>query len=704
MISRKIRTGAQRPMKIWIMTFTLMMSAWSVNSCGDAEKLANTVSSGGMMTLKGTVKDTQGQAISGAKIRIIKLLDLEAIQQLIEYKKIPDGAGGEKDIVRIKFDKVHAYTPDFETTTTDAGTFEQEVPLQLYLVYILGPGPEPGQKGSYTAAFWGINTETGELDLDNLIGKDLEIVQTNDGIALAGGPVPPPAPAPALPPPPPEPEISEAPPAEEPEPTVVDATRPEEIVRQEPAAGFWKSIELTFKGGSIGSGVDGKTLNTQADDAPLEDGMSYYKLRAELVTAQTDPVYLVMQAGFDPARIADCDTVTDSSKTYVFKVKPNSTIVDVKLVAPSKFFKLYFAKTATKADGAAVEATEATETLTVGKRTCTYAGASRPFVAALTWDKDVDLNLSILKFDRTKITTDKENAEIDQASWAKSQGSTVSHDVDHIGGFGPEWVGESTSATDLDSTCYKLMVHYYAGRETSVNAAVDVIHSIKVGDITQTEKYNTTKEFTKQDEWWMVGTYPPDCEEEPPVSTASASDCSEGYTAFFNGLAEKESGFKGFANFAGTQVDFQCKWEAGRRMPKNKSDDAPHYSNFGYTPGNSKGTTTSPRVQCNNQDRAYLGFWALRANSETKALDGSATKMPYVQFRARTKDQKIDLRSPNVFGKNKGATWKSGDLKFDTMTMEKGKPIVVKGCIKGDWDGADGNAASNVYAYFKLVY
>ena len=681
-------------------------------NCGEvAEDLEKAARDGTAMTLSGTVTNTEGAAIEGAEVRFIKLLDQDAINQLVETKEVDDGSGGKKNVVRIKFDQVNDYTADLTTTTDKEGKFEQKAAIQLYLVYILGPGAAPGENGAYVPTFWGINGETGELDLDHLIGKDGKLEQANTGIQLAGGPTPPPAPAPVEPPPPPEPVVEAEPPTTEAEPTVADASRPEEIIRAEPATTFWKSIELAYDGGSIAYG-EGKSGTIQVDSAPTPSGQQYLNLTAELVTAQTEVVYLVVQSGFDTSRIKECTSVTNQSKTHVYPVAPNGTTVSYKLVPPAKFYKLFFAKTATKADGTAVTSTDPTETLIVGKRECDYAKPNRPFLATLSWDKEVDLDVHLLKFNREKMTSDKENSTIDSANWQKPTGASVTLDVDNLKAYGPESVGESSAATDVNSSCYKVMVHYYSGSDTSVTAKVDVTHSVTVGPSddakTMIEKYSTTKVLTAQNEWWMVGTYPPDCEVATPVaSTATASACSNTYSSFFDGLATGESGFKGYGNFGGSTIEFQCKWAAGRRYPTSFSDaDAPMYSNFSYSPGNSAGTTTSPRVVCRDSSGNAVGFWAMRAANGTEALSANTgtSDFPYVQVRARTQDFSFNLRSPNVFGTGKGGTFKSGDIKFDSLVLSNGKPTNITGCVKGAWTGADGKSDSDIYGYFKLNY
>ena len=93
---------------------------------------------GNQFTLQGN-----DAAIEGATVRLIKLLDADAIETLIEKKKIPDGEGGEKDIIRIKQDKVHDYSADYEVKTDASGKFAVEADLQAYLVYTFGPGAAP---------------------------------------------------------------------------------------------------------------------------------------------------------------------------------------------------------------------------------------------------------------------------------------------------------------------------------------------------------------------------------------------------------------------------------------------------------------------------------------------------------------------------------------------------------------------------------
>src|SRR5207302_2007370 len=88
------------------------------------------------------------------------------------------------------------------------------------------------------------------------------------------------------------------------------------------------------------------------------------------------------------------------------------------------------------------------DTLTVGTRTCANAVPERPFLATLSWDQQVDIDLHVLKFDAAKIATANDAdaisaALVDQANYMNRQGTTLSLDVDNTYAFGPENNGDS---------------------------------------------------------------------------------------------------------------------------------------------------------------------------------------------------------------------------------------------------------------------
>src|SRR5262245_29339946 len=107
---------------------------WSCNKDKAADSLGagrDPLGSLGAMKFSGKVnKAGSGDPIEGASVRLIKLLDLEAIKKLVEVAKIPDGAGGTKDRLRIKIDKVHGYPADVEAKTDASGAFATEAPIQ----------------------------------------------------------------------------------------------------------------------------------------------------------------------------------------------------------------------------------------------------------------------------------------------------------------------------------------------------------------------------------------------------------------------------------------------------------------------------------------------------------------------------------------------------------------------------------------------
>lgn len=507
-----------------LLAAALFGATFALTQCQAAKEAAEKAL--GKMSMKGTVSRAgSGVPIEGATVRAIKLLDLDAIKQLVEYKKIPDGEGGQKDQVRIKLEKVHAFAADAEAKTDASGKFELSVDTNVYLLYTFGPGDAPGGAAAYSVHFWGINPETGELDLDHLIGKDGKLEQVNDKIELAGGPVPPPPSTPV----PTEPEAPAAPAtppsapiAADPAPGAVpDATRPEDIVPPTPSTSFWTSINLTHADGVLGTGS-----GTYASDTEVKptEGERYMTLKAELTTAQTDPVYLVLQTGFDSTTIQGCETTQSRAVSNIYEVLPNGTSVEYKLVSPGSYYRLYFAKTATRADGQAVEATEATNDIRVGQRQCADAVPERPFLATLTWDRESDVDLHVFKYDAAKVATgDMSEALVDQANWTRREGETLSLDVDNTWANGPENNGESALVTTPDSYCYVVQVHLYSKwGDDPVQASVHVMHVTKDAGVTKVNQYQWSEQLTEYGQWKPVGIYgPAGCEKLAESTTAA---------------------------------------------------------------------------------------------------------------------------------------------------------------------------------------
>lgn len=495
--------------KLWLAA-CVVASSITLTQCDAAKEAAQ--KSLGDMSFKGTVKRAgSGVAIEGATVRAIQLLDLDAIKELVEYRKIPDGKGGEKDQVRIKLDKVHAYKAEAETKTDASGKFELSAPTNVYLVYTFGPGDAPGGAAAYSVHFWGINPESGELDLDHLIGRDGKTEQLNDGIELAGGPVPPP-PATEIPDAPAaptaNPNITPAPVAAEPAPAATpDTTRPDEIVPPPPTA-FWASIDLTHGAGTLGTSTDTFSSDTEVKPAT---GERYMTLRAELAAAQTDPVYLVIQTGFDSTTVTGCDTVQSRAQSHVYEVTPNGTTVEYKLVSPGSYYRLFFAKTASRAEDAPVVSADASPDLRIGTRACANAIPERPFMATLTWDSQSDVDLHVLKYELAKVEAgDIEGALVDQANWTRREGETLSLDVDNTYANGPENNGEAASVTDSDKYCYVVQIHLYAKwGDEAITSNVHVMHVTKEGGVTKLNQYDKTIVQTTYGQWDPVGIYGP---------------------------------------------------------------------------------------------------------------------------------------------------------------------------------------------------
>jgi hypothetical protein len=470
----------------------------------------------GTMEFSGTVvRAGTSDPIEGAQVNLIALANEDALKELVEYRDIPDGAGGQKKRLRIKIDQVAAYIAahdDVVKAATDGGgKFKVEAPTNAYLVYTYGPGAAPGTSAtSYGVHFWGIDPDTGELSLEHLIGKNLEKQQVNDGIQLSGGPVPPAPPAaatPQQPTPPAPPTPPAAPTDEQPEPVAGDELPPNNIIP--PAASAdWASIKLAYKDGFIGTGGE-----LSAPDAPLPEGERFLELTAELSADQAEPVYLVIQKGFDSTYVADCGERVASATTRVYPVAVNGKTVSYQLVPPGPFYKLYLAKKAVQgADGEApTDVQSASETLTVGKRTCDNAAPSRPFLATLSWDKQVDIDLHVDKFDAAKVeaaTSDDEigAAKVDQANWTRKVGETLSLDVDNVYGFGPENNGDAATVTSPDDYCYLVKLNYFSG-SGDVAASVDVQY-VATEDGKKVVRQQAAKvTMTSSGEWKTIGAF-----------------------------------------------------------------------------------------------------------------------------------------------------------------------------------------------------
>jgi hypothetical protein len=476
------------------------------------------------MTFTGQVNRAGStKPVAGAVVNLIPLLNLEAIKELIEYKKIPDGNGGEADRVRIKLDKVQAYIDAGNGVITGAsstdGTFSIKAPLNAYLVYTHGPGTKPGAAAdSYGAHFWGVNAETGELTLDDLIGSDKKLAQANTAIQLSGGPVPPPvpgAPEAALPPPPESAEAPESPPATQEEPTT--ETSPDDlpagnIIPQEGDTTFWESITLTYDGGTLATGAA-----LEVDAAPVAADQTALMVEGVLKTAQTEPVVLVVQKGFDSAFVADCAGTETHATTRIYPASVNGTKVSFELVPPGPFYKLYLAKSATQKElGSAPDAEEIanpSDVLTVGKRTCANAKPTNPFQATLTWDKQVDLDLYVAKYDAAKVeaaTTEDEigQAVVDQTNWTRLKGDTLSLDANNIYGYGPETASESASETSPESYCYLVRANYNAG-SGATKLALDVSFMKTEDATTKVVHESTGATMDTVGQWESLGAFGP---------------------------------------------------------------------------------------------------------------------------------------------------------------------------------------------------
>lgn len=512
--------------------------ALSAMSCGkSASDLAGAAA--GKMTFTGTVSRAgTTTAIPNANVVLIPLASVEAIQKLVEVKKIPNGKGGQADRLRIKLDKLQTYIKDADVTrtTTDAsGKFKVEAPVQVYLAYVFGPDGGPGSAPqAFGADYWGVNPVTGELDKDHLIGVDLKLTQNNDKIQLSGGPVVPPPPAANVPQPPPvvvQPTPPATPPAVQPEPKAGDTTVGRGDLIPPVATSYWASVKLNYDGGFAGTGG-----SLSASAAPLPSGQSYLELEAELTTAQTDPVYLVIQKGFDSNQVADCGRVVSAATTRVYPVAVNGTRISYSLVPPGPYYKLFFAKSVVKGakDGDAPASTNSpSDTLTVGTRTCGNAAPTRPFLATLTWDKEVDLDLYVYKYDAAKVALAKSDddvgaALVDQSNYMSRQGTTLSLDVDNIYAYGPESNGDNKDEKSPENFCYLVKVQYYAGSEAAVHSTVDVTYVVTENGNKTVKQLVTSADLKEVKEWATIGVFgqskcsklvtPPSAAAAPPPS------------------------------------------------------------------------------------------------------------------------------------------------------------------------------------------
>ncbi len=536
----------------WIRTGTLAACLAMGVGC-DAAKDKLKEAAGVKMEFSGTVlRAGTTEPVANANVALIPLASIETLKSLVEYKKIPDGKGGKKDQVRVKLDKVQAFADtnaEVVKTTTDAtGKFKTEAPINVYLVYTSGPGAKPGTTAAaYGPHFWGIDPDTGELTVDSLIGKDLKPAQVNDKIQLSGGPVPPAATPAATPMPPAVVTPPAAPttaPVEvvQPEPTPTDTTPlpPGNIVPPAaPATAFWKSVKLTFKDGFIGTGGP---LETKT--APLVEPERFLELSAELAAPQDGPVYLVIQKGFDSTFVAGCEGTNSASTTRVYPVKTNGTTISYQLVPPGPFYKMFLAKTATQAkEGDAPTAVDQpSEVLTVGERVCASAVPERPFLATLSWDKEVDIDLHVTKYNAAQIAAATTGdmigaAVVDKAAYTQRQGTTLSLDVDNTYAYGPENNGEASTVLDVDNFCYMVQVNYYSGSQP-VNVKVDVTMVSTVGGKKNVKQIPNQVAMTTSGEWKTIGAFgpagcakllnPPSTPENvityPPLSSCTIAD------------------------------------------------------------------------------------------------------------------------------------------------------------------------------------
>jgi hypothetical protein len=136
-------------------------------------------------------------------------------------------------------------------------------------------------------------------------------------------------------------------------------------------------------------------------------------------------------------------------------------------------------------------------------------------LATLSWDKEADLDLHVIKVDRKLYHSEDTRAEsqIDSANWMSPTGETLSLDVDNVYGFGPENLGEKDTVEVSNDYCYMVMVHYYSG-VGDINARVDVTNSTLVDGKIKVDNFDAEKTLTSpSSEWWEVGVYPPDCKD-----------------------------------------------------------------------------------------------------------------------------------------------------------------------------------------------
>ena len=755
-------------MRLWLISgITALALAWGCGAAKDAAEEAGVAVPDGQMKFSGVVKKPDGTGIGGATVHLIKLLDAEAIKQLVEYKPVPDGAGGEKEVVRINFDKVHGYPPDAIATTDDTGAWSAEVPLQAYLVYTFGPGPKPGEPNSYTVHFWGIDPNTGELNLENLIGaKGLDPANpavSNEEMILNGGPVPPPAPAPPAPPPAPAPTETEAaaaadaeaaaeetapaptteeaatPPAD---PPVTDETRVEELrAPVEDTTSFWDGVMLTQKNGTVVAGKGTTPESYENTELTLPEGDKYFLAKATLTEPQTDPVYLVIQEGFDSKHLEGCEAVDSSAKTSVYPVKPNGKEVSYALVPPGKFFKFYFAKTASKEKDKAVVSEVNTKSVLVGARDCSNAAPDRHFQATLSWDKEVDLDIHVMKFKRAEMTSDPENSQVDQANWMKKNGKTLSLDVDNVHGYGPETTGDGTEEPNVNGFCYKVLVHYYSGTETSVNGTVDVTHTMQIKNddgafITKVGKFKLTHEFTQPGkEWWPVGVFPEDCETKPevpptpeppaapaaPTGACTADTIPTAFASDFEALGDHESMIAGRMTIGDSIThDFKCKFEAGKWIHRWKStpETEKYHAHFSYGSGSTSTSATSSFTCRIAGKRVNMRGWLMRvpgtepgAPFATVNLDGkdvTRTSYPYFQLRLTDNDSetKTRVKTATAYGSMKpaGYTLESASASLKHFVVKNRRPKRADGCMKASWTHTDTTKNITFDGYFQLDY
>jgi hypothetical protein len=450
-----------------------------------------------------------------------------------------------------------------------------------------------------------------------------------------------------------------------------------------PAKTTWTSIKLTHGAGTVTGPGSAETID-------YVTGQNYFLLEGELSAEPANPdlpVYVVIQAGFDSAETKDCADRSSSAKTFVYPVKVNGKVVEFKLVRPHTYFKVFLAKTAKKEDGKPLDATDASETITVGTRKCEDALPKKPFIATLTWDQDqadVDLHVTLLNSKKAK-----DEAQVETVNFISPVGQFLQLDVDNVYGYGPENVSIKEPTTyDGTDRCYAVTVHYYAGSKPEVNARVDVQYVTTANGRKELQTYSATQKLTTPGkDYKEVMIVPPDCVLGPPPTAAAPAPAPTALTCdsidndAFKALKADEARFYGTGTIGNDPVTFTTSFA---KSEKTASQD--------YSPASSSKFSATFSVR-DTTNKFGFNTWLYRLPAVTtpKTLvigtDKSAEETQNITFNLT--DNSVIAKSPNAYGSSKKACGFSSATSIVTKMEKhpnKERVLRAEGCFDFAWE------------------